>query len=55
MIGTGLLYTAFFQIMWKGGAFEFLFPAVFWSFIIMYALFLLGKHTGVIVPAPRNL
>lgn len=55
LIGTALLYTSFFQIMWKGGAFEFLFPTVFWSFIIMYALFLLGKYTGVIVPASRNL
>ncbi len=48
LIGTALIYTSFFQIMWKGSAFELFFPTVFWSFILMYTFFIIGKYTGII-------
>jgi hypothetical protein len=50
LLGSGLIYTALFRIFWKGAAFEFFFNPVFWSFLVMGALFLAGKWTGILVP-----
>ena len=52
LVGTGLMYTALFQVMWTGNAFEFFFSAVLWSFIIMGGLFMLGRYFDLLVPAP---
>jgi hypothetical protein len=49
--GTCLVYTAFFQEMWTGNSFEFFFNTVFWSFVLMFALFMLGRYFGFLVPA----
>jgi hypothetical protein len=40
--------------MWKGQAFEFFFNTVFWSFIIMYALFVAGRMFGLIYRPART-
>lgn len=48
LVGTALIYTSFFQIMWKGSAFELFFPTVFWSFILMYAFFIISKYNGIV-------
>ena len=52
-IGTALIYTAFFRLMWKGQAFEFMANTLFWSFVLMGLLFLAGRMAGVIVPAEQ--
>jgi hypothetical protein len=50
LLGSGLVYTAFFRIFWKGAAFEFFFNPVLWGFLLMGALFVAGKTAGVLVP-----
>lgn len=35
ILGTALIYSGLFQIMWRGLSFEFLFNSVFWSYISM--------------------
>lgn len=50
LLGSGLVYTAFFRIFWRGGAFEFFFNPVVWGFILMGALFVAGRMTGFLVP-----
>ncbi|MEX8548202.1 MAG: exosortase Y-associated Wzy-like protein [Mucilaginibacter sp.] len=35
VLGTALIYSGLFQIMWRGLSFEFLFNSVFWSYISM--------------------
>jgi hypothetical protein len=47
--GTALIYTGLFQIFWRGNCFEFLVNAVFWSFVLMYFLFWIGRRAGYIV------
>ena len=54
LLGSGLVYTAFFRIFWKGSAFEFFIGAVFWSFVLMGLLFLAGRITGILVPQHRR-
>jgi hypothetical protein len=50
LLGSGLVYTALFRVFWKGPAFEYFFNPVFWSFLVMGALFLAGKWAGILVP-----
>ena len=50
LLGSGLVYTALFRVLWKPASFEFFFNPVFWSFLVMGALFLAGKWTGILVP-----
>ena len=47
--GTGLIYTAMFSVLWKGNTFEFFFNTIFYSFILLVPLFLIGRWTGVLV------
>ena len=54
LVGTGLVYTALFQVMWTSNAFEFFFSAVLWSFTIMGGLFMLGRYFDLLVPAPST-
>ena len=49
LLGSGLVYTAMFQILWRGNSVEFLINAVFWSFILTGMLFLAGRATGFLV------
>ena len=51
--GTCLMYTGLFQIFWRGNCLEFMINTVFWSFVLMYVLFYLGRNTGWIVPASK--
>jgi hypothetical protein len=50
LVGTGLMYMALFRIFWKGNTFEFFSNTVFWSFVIMYVLFVAGRYFGFLVP-----
>jgi hypothetical protein len=38
-LGTALIFSGLFQIMWRGLSFEFLINAVFWSYITMLVIF----------------
>jgi hypothetical protein len=49
LLGSGLVYTALFRVLWKGPAFEFFFNPVIWSFLVMWALFLAGRMSGLLV------
>lgn len=54
LLGSGLVYGALFQIFWRGNAFEFFFGTVMWSFLVMFAIFQVGRTFHVIVPGPRR-
>jgi hypothetical protein len=51
LLGSGLVYTALFRVLWKPAAFEFFFNPVFWSFLLMGALFVVGQKSGFLVRA----
>lgn len=38
ILGTALIFSGLFQIMWRGGSFEFLINTVFWSYISMLVI-----------------
>ena len=54
LLGSGLVYTALFRVLWKGPAFEFFFNPVFWSFMVMGALFVAGRALGLLVRAHQR-
>lgn len=54
VLGSGLVYTALFRVFWMSNAFEFFFNTVFWSFIVMWALFIGGQMTGFLVREPEE-
>lgn len=53
LLGSGLIFTAFFSEMWMSNTFEFFFNSVVWSFVLMGGLFLLGRTTGYLVRKKR--
>ena len=48
--GTCLMYTGLYQILWRGNCLEFMFNTIFWSIILMYLLFYIGRMIGLIKP-----
>jgi hypothetical protein len=38
VLGTALIFSGLFQILWRGLSFEFIINSVFWSFITMLIL-----------------
>lgn len=53
VLGSGLVYTAFFREFWMSNSFEFFFNVVVWSFILMGLLFVAGRFAGLIVHRRR--
>ena len=49
LLGSGVVFTAFFSEMWMSNTFEFFFNNIVWSFILMGALFVFGRATGYLV------
>lgn len=49
-LGSGVIFTGMFSVMWRGNSFEFITNSVVWSFVMMYGLFWLGRRTGLILP-----
>ena len=39
ILGSALIFTGLFQILWRGLSFEFLINSVFWSYITMLVIF----------------
>ncbi|WP_263831208.1 exosortase Y-associated Wzy-like protein [Salinibacter sp.] len=54
LLGSGLVYTALFKVFWLSNAFEFFFNTVFWSFMVMGALFVGGRMTGFLAYKPQE-
>jgi hypothetical protein len=50
ILGTALIFSGLFQIMWRGLSFEFLINSVFWSYMSMYLVFWLFKRYKIIRP-----
>ncbi|MXV52814.1 hypothetical protein GS399_17720 [Pedobacter sp. HMF7647] len=48
-LGTAVMFTGLFQIFWRGNSFEFIFNAIFWSYISMFLVFYALKSFGIIV------
>jgi hypothetical protein len=55
LLGSGLIYMSLFRILWRGNSFEFMFSALFWSFVFMGTLFVAGRMTGLLVPRRRRV
>jgi hypothetical protein len=49
IFGTALVYTGLFQIFWRGNCFEFMLNSVFWSMVLMFLLFYIGRYLGLII------
>ncbi|WP_420457545.1 exosortase Y-associated Wzy-like protein [Rubrivirga sp.] len=47
--GTGLVYTSFFVVLWKGNAFEYFFNTLIWGFVLLIPLFYLARSTGILI------
>jgi hypothetical protein len=54
IFGTALVYTGLFQIFWRGNCFEFMLSSVFWSLVLLYLLFHLGRYIGLIQKANQQ-
>jgi hypothetical protein len=48
IIGTALMFSGLFQILWRGNSFEFLSNSVLWSFISMLTIFYTLKYYKII-------
>ncbi|MDB5109933.1 MAG: hypothetical protein JWR67_1047 [Mucilaginibacter sp.] len=48
ILGTALMFSGLFQILWRGTSFEFLINSVFWSYISMLVLFKIFKATKIL-------
>lgn len=48
ILGTALIYSGLFQILWRGLSFEFLINSVFWSFFTMLVIFYLFRLLGIL-------
>jgi len=51
-MGSGLIFASLFHIFWRGNSFEFFFGTIFWSFLLMFALFQAGRRFGILVRIP---
>lgn len=49
LFGSAFIYTGIFQVFWRGNCFEFMLNSIFWSLVLMYILFYIGKKTGFVV------
>lgn len=50
ILGTALIFSGLFQIMWRGLSFEFLINTVFWSFVSMLVIHKILVATHVLKP-----
>ncbi len=48
LIGTGLIFSGLFQILWRGLSFEFLINSVIWSYVTMYLIFAILRLLNVL-------
>lgn len=48
LIGSALIFSGLFQILWRGLSFEFLINSVVWSYVTMYIIFLILRFFNVL-------
>jgi hypothetical protein len=48
LLGTALIFSGMFQILWRGLSFEFLANSVFWSFVTMLLLFKIFRSLNIL-------
>ncbi len=48
ILGTALIFSGMFQILWRGLSFEFLINSVFWSYITMLILFKIFRSLKIL-------
>jgi hypothetical protein len=48
LLGSGLIYTGLFGVLWRGNCFEFLANSVFWSIVLMFVIFFAARRYGFI-------
>jgi len=48
VLGTALVFSGLFQILWRGLSFEFLINSVFWSYISMLLIHMIFVGTGLL-------
>jgi len=48
-LGTAVMFAGLFQIFWRGNSFEFMFNAIFWSFITMLIIYTILKAKGILI------
>lgn len=48
ILGTALIFSGLFQIMWRGGSFEFLINAIFWSYMTTLGIFKILRANNVL-------
>ncbi|CAN5125407.1 hypothetical protein BH09BAC6_BH09BAC6_27260 [soil metagenome] len=48
LLGTALIFSGLFQIMWRGLSFEFLFNSIFWSYITMLIIFKILRSKNIL-------
>lgn len=54
LLGSGLIYTGLFGVLWRGNCFEFLANSVFWSIVLMFLLFYAAQRYGIIQKAEES-
>ncbi|MFD0765422.1 exosortase Y-associated Wzy-like protein [Mucilaginibacter lutimaris] len=50
VLGSALIFSGLFQILWRGLSFEFLINSVFWSYISMIIIFNILKRAKILKP-----
>lgn len=48
VLGTALIFSGMFQILWRGLSFEFLINSVFWSYISMLIIFKIFRSANIL-------
>jgi hypothetical protein len=48
ILGTALIFSGLFQIMWRGLSFEFLINTVFWSYLTMLVIFKILRSRNIL-------
>lgn len=48
VLGTALIFSGLFQILWRGLSFEFLINSVFWSYVTMWILFRILRSKNIL-------
>lgn len=51
ILGTALIYSGLFQILWRGLSFEFIINSVFWSFVTMLVIFRILRFFNILQKA----
>lgn len=54
LIGTALVFSGLFQILWRGLSFEFLINSVIWSYVTMYLIYVVLRVLNIVNKADES-